>query len=49
MPHVGPGQSPPLIPSLPHILLYFLVSYSFLFPPFLLTLSIPFCFPILQD
>ena len=28
---VGPGQSPPLILSLPHLLLYLLVSFTFYF------------------
>jgi len=36
VPHVGPEQSP-LIPSLPHILLYLLVSFTFSFFPFLLS------------
>jgi len=30
LPHVGPGQSPPY-PSLPHLLLYLLVSFTFPF------------------
>jgi len=38
-PRVGPEQSP-LIPSLPHLLLYIVVSFAFSFPPFLLALSI---------
>jgi len=38
---VGPGQSPlPLISSLPHLLLYLLVSFTFPLFPFLLALSI---------
>jgi len=36
MPRVGPGHFPPfLIPSLPHLLLYILVSFTFSLFPFL--------------